>query len=99
MVLFIITFISILLAIILYKISGNLYTDYEGSGTDIIFPEKYKLKRPRWAVILLFIISAIPIVNIIIITFLALYIAFSINDYSLFFHSDSKIAKWLTENV
>lgn len=92
-------FTGILLAIILYKVSGNLYTDYEGLGTDIIFPEKYKLKRPRWAVILLFIISAIPIVNIIIIISLSLYIAFSINDYSLFFHSDSKIAKWLTENV
>ena len=92
-------FTGILLAIILYKVSGNLYTDYKSTGTDIIFPEKYKLKRPRWAVILLFIISAIPIINIIIIISLSLCVAFNINDHLLFFHSDSKIVKWLTENV
>lgn len=99
MVLFIITLISILLAIILYKISGNLYTDYEGSRTNITFPEKYKLQRPRWVVILLFIISVIPIVNIILLIFALGFIVFNIVDCSLYFHSESKIIKWLTKDI
>lgn len=99
MVTIIVEFIGILLALILYKISGNLYTDYKGTWNNKTFPEEYKLQRPRWVVILLFIISVIPIVNIILFIFALGFIVFNIVDCSLYFHSESKIIKWLTKDI
>ena len=99
MVIFIVEFIGILLALILYKLTGNLYTDYEGTRDNKVFYEEDKLPRPRWVIILLFIISVIPIINIIVLIFALGFILFNIADYELYFHSESKIIKWLTKSV
>ena len=73
---FIIEFIGILLALILYKISGNLYTDYKGTYKNRVFSKEDKLPRPRWAIILLFIVSVIPIFNIILFNVLFIFSPF-----------------------
>lgn len=91
--------ISIILAFVIFKLWGNSYTDWHGKKNCKEFIKEDKLKRPLWGVILLFIISILPILNIIaLVAFLCIYV-YLLFEEEVFYHSDSKIFKWLNKDI
>lgn len=91
--------IGIFLGLIVFKLWGNSYTDWHGKRGCKEFIKEDKLKRPLWGVILLFIISILPILNIIAMAaFLCIYV-YLLFVGEVFYHSDSKIFKWLNKDI
>lgn len=91
--------IGIILAFVIFKLWGNSYEDWHGTRDDKEFRKEDKLKRPLWAVILLFIIALIPIANIIITLIVFVAYSFLLFEDDIFFHSNSKIFKWLNKEI
>ena len=91
--------VGIILAFVIFKLWGNSYENWHGMRDNKEFRKEDKLKRPLWGVILLFIIALIPIVNLfILLVTLGLYVNL-ILEGELFFHSNSKIFKWLNREI
>lgn len=91
--------VGIILALVIFKLWGNSYDNWHGERGNKVFCKEDKLKRPLWGVILLFIIALIPIANITIaVTVLVVYI-FKLLNGDIFFHSNSKIFKWLNKEI
>ncbi len=91
--------IGIVLAFIVFKIWGNSYTDWHGERDCKEFRKEDKLKRPLWAVCLLFIIGIIPFANILAPIFILCFYVYLTSEGDIFYHSDSKITKWLNKDI
>lgn len=94
-----INIIGIILAFIIFKLWGNSYNYWSGTIDDKEFHKEDKLKRPLWGVILLFIIALFPIANIIFMVFILVIYFYYLLEGDVFFHSDSKIFKWLNKDI
>lgn len=91
--------IGIFLGLIVFKLWGNSYIAWRGKIDCKEFRKEDKLKRPLWGVILLFIISILPILNIIVmVAFLCIYVYLLLVG-EVFYYSDSKIFKWLNKDI
>lgn len=91
--------IGIILAFVIFKLWGNSYNDWHGLRDDKEFRKEDKLKRPLWGVILLFIIALIPIANIIFTVCVLVGYSILLFEGDIFFHSNSKIFKWLNKEI
>lgn len=91
--------IGIILAFVIFKLWGCFYEDWHGMRDNKEFRKEDKLKRPLWGVILLFIIALIPIVNIIITVIILGVFFYCLLKGEVFFHSNSKIFKWLNKEI
>lgn len=91
--------IGIILAFVIFKLWGSSYNDWHGTRDDKEFRKEDKLKRPLWGVILLFIIALIPIVNLFVFVITLGIYFFSLLEDDVFFHSNSKIFKWLNKEI
>lgn len=91
--------VGLILSFILFNLSGCLYYDYDGDRNNKVFKKEYKLKRPLWLVSLFFMLSLVPILNIILPIILFIVIGISINEREIFFHSENKIINFLNKNI
>ena len=91
--------VGLILSFILFNLSGCLYYDYDGGRNNKVFKKEYKLKRPLWLVSLFFILSLVPILNIILPIVLFVVIDISISEEEIFFHSENKIINFLNKNI
>lgn len=91
--------IGLILSFILFNLSGCLYCYYDGDKNNKVFKKEYKLKRPLWLVTLFFILSLIPILNIILPIVLFIVIGVNISERDLFFHSENKLINFLNKNI
>ena len=91
--------VGIILAFVIFKLWGNSYANWHGKRDNKEFWEEDKLKRPLWGVILLFIIALIPILNLFILSGTLLLFVKMMLDGDWFFHSNSKIFKWLNKEI
>lgn len=91
--------IGLILSFILFKLSGCLYCDYAGYWNNKVFKKEYKLKRPLWLVSLFFMLSLVPVLNIILPIALFVVIGFGIFEEDIFFYSENKIIKFLNKNI
>ena len=91
--------IGIILAFVIFKIWGNTYRNWHGYRDNKEFCKEDKLKRPLWGVILLFIIALIPAANIVLAVSVLVVYSYSLLEGDLFFHSNSKIFKWLNKEI
>ena len=91
--------VGIILAFVIFKLWGNSYKNWHGMRDNKEFRKEDKLKRPLWGVILLFIIALIPILNLfVLLVILGLFVRWMLEG-DLFFHSNSKIFKWLNKEI
>ena len=91
--------IGLILSFILFNLSGCLYCDYDGDRNNKVFKTEYKLQRPLWLVSLFFMLSLVPILNIILSIVLFIVIGISISERNMFFHSENKIINFLNKNI
>ena len=91
--------IGLILSFILFNLSGCLYYGYDGDRNNKVFKKEYKLKRPLWLVSLFFMLSLVPIHNIILPIVLFVAIGISINERYIFFHSENKIINFLNKPI
>ena len=91
--------IGLILSFILFNLSGCLYYDYDGDRNNKVFKKEYKLKRPLWLVSLFFMLSLVPILNIILPIALFVVIDVGIFEEDIFFYSENKIIKFLNKNI
>lgn len=91
--------IGLILSFILFNLSGCLYYGYDGNRNNKVFNKEYKLKRPLWLVSLSFMLSLVPILNIILPIFLFIVIGASIRGEGIYFHSENKIINFLNKNI
>ena len=91
--------VGLILSFILFNLSGCLYCDYDGDRNNKVFKKEYKLKRPLWLVSLFFMLSLVPILNIIlpIVSFFA--IGIGISEQDVYFHSENKIINFLNKSI
>lgn len=95
----IVWFVGLILSFILFNLSGCLYYDYDGDRNNKVFKKEYKLKRPLWLVALFFMLSLVPILNIILSVVLFIVIGINISERGIFFHSENKIINFLNKNI
>lgn len=91
--------VGIILAFVIFKLWGNSYENWHGMRDNKEFRKEDKLKRPLWGVILLFIIALIPILNLFVLLFILGLFVKMLLEGDLFFHSNSKIFKWLNKDI
>ena len=91
--------IGLILSFILFNLSGCLYYGYDGDRNNKVFKKEYKLKRPLWLVGLFFMLSLVPILNIILPIVLFIIIGVSIGEQDIFFHSENKIINFLNKSI
>ena len=91
--------VGLILSFILFNLSGCLYCGYDGDRNNKVFNKEYKLKRPLWLVSLFFMLSLVPILNIILPIFLFFVIGISIRAQDTYFHSENKIINFLNKNI
>ena len=91
--------IGLILSFILFNLSGCLYCDYDEDRNNKVFKKEYKLKRPLWLVALFFMLSLVPILNIILPIVLFILIGIAINERDIFFHSENKIINFLNKSI
>ena len=91
--------IGLILSFILFNLSGCLYYGYDGDRNNKVFKKEYKLKRPLWLVALFFMLSLVPILNIILPIVLFIVIGVNIDERGIFFHSENKIIKFLNKSI
>jgi hypothetical protein len=91
--------IGLMLSFILFNLSGCLYCGYDGDRNNKVFKKEYKLKRPLWLVSLSFMLSLVPILNIILPLFLFCVIGICICERDIYFHSENKIINFLNKNI
>lgn len=91
--------IGLILSFILFNLLGCLYSDYDGDRNNKVFKKEYKLKRPLWCVALFFMLSLVPILNIILPIVLFVTIGVNINERVIYFHSENKIINFLNKNI
>lgn len=91
--------IGLILSFILFNLSGCLYYDYDGDRNNKVFKKEYKLKRPLWLVSLFFMLSLVPIINIILPIASFVFIGVCIDASDIFFYSESKIINFLNKNI
>ena len=91
--------VQLIVAWIVYSLWGMSYTDWHGTRDNKIFLPKDKVKRPIYLVILFIGANLIPVVGLILnVIVLGVYL-FMASDRELFFHSESKIFKFLTKDI
>ena len=90
---------GLILSFILFNLSGCLYYDYDGDKNNKVFKKEYKLKRPLWLVASFFMLSLVPILNIIIPIVLFASIGVGINERYIYFNSENKIINFLNKNI
>lgn len=90
---------GLILSFILFNLSGCLYYGYDGDRNNKVFKKEYKLKRPLWLVALFFMMSLVPILNIVlpIVSFVAIGIGISESD--VYFHSENKLINFLNKSI
>ena len=91
--------VQLIVACIVYILWGMGYTDWHGTRDNKIFPPEYKLKRPIYLVILFIGTNLIPVVGLILNAIVLGTCLFMVSDRELFFHSESKIFKFLTKDI
>jgi hypothetical protein len=91
--------IGLILSFILFNLSGCLYCDYDGGRNNKVFKKEYKLKRPLWLVALFFMMSLVPILNIILPIVSFAVIGICINEQDIYFHSENKIINFLNKTI
>lgn len=91
--------VGFILSFILFNLSGCLYCYYDGDWNNKVFKKEYKLKRPLWLVSLFFMLSLVPILNIILPIILFIVIGVSISEREIFFHSENKIINFLNKSI
>lgn len=91
--------VGIILAFVIFKLWGNSYNDWHNTRDDKEFRKEDKLKRPLWGVILLFIIALIPIANILFTVSVLVVYSYLLLEGDIFFHSNSKMFKWLNKEI
>jgi hypothetical protein len=91
--------VGLILSFILFNLSDCLYCDYDGDRNNKVFKKEYKLKRPLWLVALFFMLSLVPILNIILPIILFIVIGVSISERDIFFHSENKLINFLNKNI
>ena len=91
--------VGLILSFILFNLSGCLYYDYDGNRNNKVFKKEYKLKRPLWLIALFFMLSLVPILNIILPIILFIVIGVNISERDLFFHSENKLINFLNKNI
>jgi hypothetical protein len=91
--------IGLILSFILFNLSGCLYYGYDGDRNNKVFKKEDKLKRPLWLVALFFMLSLVPILNIILPIVLFIVIGVNIDSRDIFFHSENKIINFLNKSI
>lgn len=91
--------IGLILSFILFNLSDCLYYGYDGDRNNKVFKKEYKLKRPLWLVALFFMLSLVPILNIILPIVLFIVIGANIDGRNIFFHSENKIINFLNKSI
>lgn len=91
--------VGLILSFILFNLSGCLYYDYDWVGITKVFKKEYKLKRPLWLVSLFFMLSLVPIINIILPIASFAFISVCIGEQDIYFHSENKIINFLNKNI
>ena len=91
--------VGLILSFILFNLSGCLYYGYDGDRNNKVFKKEYKLKRPLWLVSLFFMLSLVPILNIILPIVSFIVIGVNISKRDLFFHSENKIINFLNKSI
>lgn len=91
--------VQLIVACIVYILWGMGYTDWHGTRDNKIFLPEDKLKRPIYLVILFIAFNLIPVVGLIINTIVFGVFLFMAFESDLFFHSESKIFKFLTKDI
>ena len=91
--------VGLILSFILFNLLGCLYCDYDGNKNNKVFKKEYKLKRPLWLVALFFILSLVPILNIILPIVLFAIIGVCISEGDIFFYSENKIINFLNKDI
>ena len=91
--------VGLILSFILFNLSGCLYYGYDGNRNNKVFKKEYKLKRPLWLVSLFFMLSLVPILNIILPIAMFVFIGVCICEEDLFFYSENKIINFLNKNI
>ena len=91
--------IGIILAFVIFKIWGSAYTNWHGYIDKKEFRNEDKIRRPMWAVILLFIIALLPVLNIILCVSIFGIFVYLLLEGELFLHSNNKIFKWLNKDI
>ena len=91
--------VQLIVACIVYILWGMGYTDWHNTQNNKIFLPKDKLKRPIYLVILFIGANLIPVVGFILnVIVLGVYLVMAY-ERDLFFHSESKIFKFLTKDI
>ena len=91
--------VGLILSFILFNLSGCLYYNYDGNWNNKVLKKEYKLKRPLWLVALFFMLSLVPILNIILPIVLFVAIGICISERDVFFHSENKIINFLNKSI
>ena len=91
--------IGLILSFILFNLSGCLYCDYDGDRNNKVFKKEHRIKRPLWLVVLFFMLSLVPILNIILPIVLFVAIGVGISERDVYFHSENKIINFLNKNI
>jgi hypothetical protein len=91
--------VGLILSFILFNLSGCLYYDYDGNRNNKVFNKEYRVQRPLWLVVLFFMLSLVPILNIIIPIGSFIIIGISIGEQEIYFHSENKIINFLNKNI
>ena len=91
--------VGLILSFILFNLSGCLYYNYDGNWNNKVLKKEYKLKRPLWLVALFFMLSLVPILNIILPIVLFVVIGICISERDVFFHSENKIINFLNKSI
>lgn len=91
--------IGLILSFILFNLSGCLYWDFDWENKEKVFKKEYKLQRPLWLVALFFMLSLVPILNIILSVVLFGVIGVNVYVRCIYFHSENKIINFLNKNI
>lgn len=91
--------VGLILSFILFNLSGCLYYDFDGGRNNKVFKKEYKLKRPLWLVALFFMLSLVPILNIMLPIVLFTVIGISLSEKEIYFHSENKLINFLNKSI